>query len=199
VLINKAAIDLYPNNPAMLWRFIRNFGFNFEQSGDIQRSLNGQSGKRFFSPSHLLVVDRDQVVIIDREQDWRETAIDANEQTVYLGPWSLSIADVSSEATVRFERSPDESTAVLDGTLLQFPLVWRKWRPGDHFHPLGLGHSKKLSDFFIDQKLSIADKDQATVLECNGRIAWVVGYRIDDRFKITDATTQRVSLKVSLL
>jgi tRNA(Ile)-lysidine synthase len=85
---------------------------------------------------------------------------------------------------------------MLDEGLIQFPLIWRKWKPGDYFFPLGMKNRKKISDFLIDEKISLADKDSLTVLESNAEIIWVVGQRIDDRFKVTDKT-KRV-IKISL-
>jgi tRNA(Ile)-lysidine synthase len=82
---------------------------------------------------------------------------------------------------------------MLDRASLRFPLTWRKWKAGDSFFPLGMTGRKKISDFLIDQKVSLVDKGAVSVLESAGEIAWVVGYRIDDRFKVK-TTTEHVLL-----
>ena len=72
---------------------------------------------------------------------------------------------------------------------LAFPLQLRKWQVGDRFHPLGMKGSKLLSDFFVDQKMGTHQKEECQVLTTSDdRIVWVVGRRIDDRFKVTDET-----------
>jgi tRNA(Ile)-lysidine synthase len=87
------------------------------------------------------------------------------------------------------ERNPE--IAYLDVKKLKFPLRLRNWRFGDKFVPLGMKGARKLSDFFKDEKLSQAEKSEVQILESDGKIAWVVGMRIDDRFKF-DKNTKEV-------
>jgi tRNA(Ile)-lysidine synthase len=80
----------------------------------------------------------------------------------------------------------------LDLDLLIFPLVLRKWNEGDRFQPLGIHGTKKLSDFFIEQKIPLSRKKDIGILENgNGDIIWIAGFRIDERYKIT-ANTKKV-------
>jgi tRNA(Ile)-lysidine synthase len=194
ITIDKSGLPLFPQSTSLLWRFGRTVGFNFEQTKEIIHSLNGQPGKRFLSSSHLLVVDRDQIIITQHQQHWSETVIETERREAHLGPFGLRIEYIQELVPVS-----GDYEAIVDAEDLTFPLVWRKWKPGDFFHPLGMNHKKKLSDFFIDKKLSITDKESATVLESDGKIVWVVGYRIDDRFKLTSKTTAMFKFSLSRL
>ena len=99
---------------------------------------------------------------------------------------------IESIQNFKFPNSPD--MACFDLKEIHFPLILRKWKQGDYFYPLGMKKKKKLARFFIDQKLSKTQKEKAWVLEMNKKIIWVVGHRIDERFKITDKTQQALKL-----
>jgi tRNA(Ile)-lysidine synthase len=146
----------------------------------------------FLSASHKLVVDRDFIVLSKMVEPLGEVFIDSTQDRAILGTSIMDIKWVE-------QAKPDTSNqvALLDADRVSFPILWRKWKPGDYFFPLGMEHRKKISDFLIDQKISITEKDSTTVLESAGEIIWVVGHRIDNRYKLTPETRQALSLTLT--
>lgn len=188
IQVAKKGLDQNKHAPTILWRLLRLFGFNLDVCHDIVESIQAQSGKKFLSATHVLAIDRDTLVMTPLHSGAAETIIDADQKHATLRLWKLNIARKEQPVITS---SPLEAS--LDQALLKFPLRWRKWRAGDAFYPLGSNHRKKLSDFLIDMKVAVPDKENVTVLESDGEIVWVVGYRIDHRFRITDQTRQAIT------
>ena len=93
------------------------------------------------------------------------------------------------------ESIPDDpNTAVLDLDLIQFPLIIRHWMHGDYFFPLGMEQIKKLSDFFVDEKVPVPEKERTWIMASGKKIVWIMGHRIDHRFRITPSTSRILSL-----
>ena len=181
--LSKSGLKTLEHPASVLYALIKEFGFNLAQCEDTIKSLDGQSGKKFSTEKYDLVIDRTELILY--KSLYAEEVFITNEVNHYqLGSLNLSVWPESPPSI-----SKAKNAASLDVSTLTFPLKWRKWQPGDSFQPLGMAQKKKLSDYFIDEKLTLADKEQATVIESRGEIVWVVGQRIDDRYKITDETT----------
>ena len=188
IKIKKTGLNSH-ESAALLWHSIKGLGFNYATCQGVMDALHGQSGKQFLSGSHKLVIDRDCIIIITLLNDkLTDIQIKENQQLAALGLWQLTIG---SKTPDKF--SSNSNMASLDAAKLKYPLVWRKWRAGDYFYPLGMTQRKKISDFLIDGKISLGEKDSVTVLESAGEIAWVVGHRLDNRLKITDSTNQVIT------
>ncbi len=181
------------SDPLMLWYLLRNYHFTPAVCEDMVQAISSQPGKQFFSPTHRLVMDRSTLIITPHENFWNPVEITPAQTSAALGPWDMTITSFSGR-----DIPADPDIAVLDKDLLEFPLVWRPWKPGDFFYPLGMEHRKKVSDFLIDSKVPLSDKPHVTVLESAGQIIWVAGYRIDNRFKVTPATKQALQFTLHL-
>jgi len=150
------------------------------------------TGKLFTTSQHELVIDRNHIIISKIQTALTETLIQIDQTQTSLGNF---IIQIEREEKTDFKNDP--SMAVFDAAKLKFPLRWRKWKAGDYFYPLGMNHKKKLSDFLIDQKISLADKETTTVLESENEIVWVVGQRIDERYRVIDSTESTVICRLS--
>jgi tRNA(Ile)-lysidine synthase len=105
------------------------------------------------------------------------------------------VSAISFERSNNFVIPSDSSVAGLDSEKISFPLIIRGWEEGDRFYPLGMNRKKKLSDYFTDNKYSRIDKEKIRILESGGRIVWLIGDRIDNRFRITDSTKKVFLIK----
>lgn len=193
---NKTVLAIEPLNAYQpLKLFLREillpFNFNADHVENIHSVLNGTPGKQFFSDTHFITVDRNVLFIepIVNEQIATSTLI-GKEVREILKPFPLNF-EIKSKSSHQLIHS--ERVAQLDFEKLSFPLVLRKWQPGDAFYPLGMNQRKKLSDFFVDIKLPLNKKQETYVLLNEEHIVWVVGHRIDHRYRITD-TTEKVYL-----
>jgi len=100
--------------------------------------------------------------------------------------------------TTDFQISKTKNRIHLDFAKLKFPLTLRKWREGDIFQPFGLkGKKKKVSDFFIDNKLSLLEKKLCWLLLSGNEIVWIVGYQTDYRFCVSEKTEEVMQVKLS--
>jgi tRNA(Ile)-lysidine synthase len=170
----------------VLWELIKDFGFNYDQCRQIV--LAEQPGKKFVSPTHELHVDRNNYIITKMQRSGPFLiSIEPGETTVNGSKSKLTFKEVGS---TDFQLRKDPTIAQLDAGLLKYPLIWRSWKAGDYFVPLGMHQEKKLSDFLIDLKIPFNEKADITVLESGGNIIWVVGFRISERFKVTADTNQ---------
>jgi tRNA(Ile)-lysidine synthase len=185
--LKKSLLRSTPSPAVVLWEIIKPLGFNYEQARDIV--MDHQSGKVFHSTTHTLTVDRDTYMVKKNEPSGiTEIEVGRNFAEISNGEQKIRLRE-TVRAGYSIVRSSD--TAQLDSEKLQFPLKWRLWKPGDSFVPFGMSQTKKLSDFLVDQKIPLPEKEKITVVESNGVIVWVVGFRIHDDYKITD-TTQRI-------
>ena len=194
---NKIFIDIIKlqqaeNESLWLFEILQKYNFGSERIADIYASLNGESGKKFFSPTHVLIKDRNKLIISEL-QTGENKPIEISENIEKIGtPLHLKIEKIENE-NIKIEKK--KNIAFLNFDKLKFPLILRKWQTGDSFQPFGMCGKKKLSDYFIDEKLSQFEKDEQYVLTSDKKIAWLVNRRIDERFKVDENC--KVILKIT--
>ncbi len=183
-----------PYAPVVIWELLKDLGFNFDQCRAMAERR--QSGAVFLSHSHQVTVGRDELIIgvpPGEKEDHME--IPEGTPIAHLARRTLTLEIRKAEGHEGEVRT-DPSWAMMDLDKVVFPLLWRRWREGDRFVPLGMSRHKKVSDFLIDEKVSRAAKHDVTVVESGGEIVWIVGFRISDRVKVTERTRQILVLRL---
>ena len=181
--------EYQPHN-TYLFELLKPYDFSYPVVKEIVRSIDTFSGKVFYSPTHRLLRDREHF-IIQPLSDLSPDTIDSEVYTIERNTTNIEFpVCLCTHETDNISELPmgKASIACLDLDKLHFPLKLRKWEKGDWFMPLGLKGKMKLSDFFINQKVSLADKEKIWLLVSGEDIVWVIGKRIDNRFRITPKT-----------
>jgi tRNA(Ile)-lysidine synthase len=190
VVINIKQLKEPDNLELCLYEILKGYNFNTPTVREIFNSLEGISGKKFYSKTHKLVRERENLVITaikDQSDIQLEYPILIDQYLTHLEkPVQLHFEMEILSSGFIIEKN--RNIALLDFDKLHFPLTLRKPAPGDSFSPLGMKGKKKISDFFVDEKFSDEQKNNALVLLSGDEIVWLIGYRIDDRFKITPNT-----------
>ena len=178
----------------VIYEIIKDYNFTSHQTGDVIGLMQSESGKYIQSASHRIIKNRKWLIISPNQTAAvQNILIEESDKQLTFTEGKLQIEKYS---TFNINHSP--LTAQLDLSQIKFPLLLRKWKQGDYFYPLGMQKKKKLSRFFIDQKLSLTQKEKVWVVESNKKILWVIGMRIDDRFKIMDKTKEVLQISFSL-
>ncbi len=170
----------------LLFKLLDAHGFNEATIDDLIASLDKHSGRVFESGTHTLLLDRDNI-ILKRKTITRlaEVIINATDHEANFGVYRVNLLHDDSPLIIK-----NNPLAVsIDAEKLIYPLMIRSWQEGDYFFPLGMKGKKKLSDFFINQKVPLHQKEEIPILvNGNGEIMWIGGYRPDERYKVNDNT-----------
>lgn len=173
------ALKREPAPETLLFEILHPLGFNAARVKDIYRAIDGQPGKVFTANGYRVLKDRDLL--------WME-------ESKELTPPRLQMEELPY--TPDFIIPRDKDTACLDADKLRAPLTLRLWRQGDSFVPFGMKGTKKVSDYLTDRKFSRLRKERQWVLCCGEDIAWLVGERTDNRFRVEEETKRVVVIRV---
>ncbi len=182
------------NPSSVLFEYLKDFGFNADQIEDMLASVDEEAGKQFLSSQARIIKDRRFFILTKlADKDFSIQFIQENDAELKLGDKLLVITPTTAPVKI----TADKSSAYLDKSKLEFPLIARKWKQGDYFYPFGMKmKKKKLKKFFTDEKVTLHEKENIWVIESNKKIVWVVGYRMDERFKVTEKTKEVLKLQL---
>ena len=172
----------YLDKDIYIYEFFNYFGFN--QNEELKKIVNAETGKKIFSQSHVLLKNREHLIISKNKKDNHENISISKEETNVSFSGNKLKFNISQDVFI----SKDKNLVTIDFNKLEFPLIIRKWEPGDYFYPFGMSNKKKVSDYLIDNKISLLDKNKLFVL-CSGEdIIWLIGHRLDNRYKVEQKT-----------
>ena len=184
------------NSPIfILYELLHPYGFPASVINDIYNGLDGTSGKQYMSEKYRILKDRKWLILSDRHQEAPVTYSIKDTDTTIENPLKMTITYKENKPGCTIIK--DKRFCYLDVNKLVFPLEIRRWREGDTFVPFGMKNRKKVSDFFIDRQFSILQKEQTWLLLSGGEIAWIMGERSDDRFKIDSKTKKIMILEIN--
>jgi tRNA(Ile)-lysidine synthase len=180
---------------SIVYEIIKDHGFTTHQTDEVVDLLKSESGKYVSSATHRIIKNRNWLIIApNKTTEAANIFIEENSNQVVFKHGEISFELLPTQ---NFKPQTQNHIAQLNAAEIKFPLLLRKWKTGDYFYPLGMQKKKKLSRFFGDQKLSLTQKEKTWVIEMDKKIIWVVGLRIDDRFKITGNTKNILQISFS--
>lgn len=192
------------NNPKVyFYELLKDY--NFTEWNDIANLLDAQSGKQVFSKTHRLLKDRESLILSEIKDTEQIEHFEVLEYTSKIKkPIKLKFKKVDIPFDTKNHQNKvfaelildDNNRIAIDYDKIEFPLIIRKWQKGDFFYPIGLHGKKKLSKFFKDEKLSLLEKEKTWLLCSKNDIVWVIGKRLDERFKVTKTTSTILKIKL---
>ena len=180
--------------PTILYELLLPYRFSSATIAQISEQLDAESGKQFISDTHRLIKDREYLLITELDKiNHAVYLINKDVETLKL-PIELNFTILKKDSS--FEISKQKDCVHLDASKLCYPLQIRHWQEGDSFYPLGMDQKKKLSDYFINNKLSLVEKEKIWILLSDNEIVWIIGMRLDNRFRITDNTEEILEIRI---
>ena len=184
----------FSENKAMMFELFFPWGITKPLTGDLQKLINAATGKQIFTLTHRILKNRNELIVSPVRHDRQDDLLIESVEDLLSIPSvrSASLEPVDTGSTI----PSDPRIASIDREKIRLPIIVRRWKEGDYFVPLGMKNRKKLSDYFVDNKFSRIRKEETMILESDGDIVWVMGERLDDRFRVTEST--RTVLRIEM-
>ncbi|HPI53883.1 MAG TPA: tRNA lysidine(34) synthetase TilS, partial [Chitinophagaceae bacterium] len=185
-----------PALPTLLGEMLKPYGFSFEQVAQVIHLLESQSGAFVESHSHRVIRNRQHLILTTRHHLSTDfLLVQKNDHRIDTSDFHITIHQQKN--TGHFQTSNSMQICV-DAAALSYPLQLRKWKQGDYFYPLGLNKKKKVARLLIDEKVPLHEKENCWVLVSDQKIVWVIGLRMDHRFRVEPSTTQIVQFEITM-
>ncbi len=191
--INIKKLKELNNSRVYLYELLKDYGFT--EWNDVVKLLEAQSGKQIISQTHRLLKDREVLLLTKLHPEQAEEIeykIEEKEECLQIDNFQIKL----TYPKTRYPEPSIQKVIYINKDKLKFPLVVRKWKNGDYFYPLGMQGKKKLSKFFKDEKMSILDKEKIWLLCSENNIVWIIGKRLDERYKTKDTTTNILKIEI---
>jgi tRNA(Ile)-lysidine synthase len=173
----------------LIYEITESFGFSPQQAAEIVSLMDSPTGRYIRSKTHRILKNRNWLVIVPlMDEQAGHVLVEGAPSSVGFREGELRLKFLPAADVGKLDQGAE--VALLDAATVGWPLLLRRWKPGDYFYPLGLRKKKKIARFLIDTKVSVAEKERVWVLETDRKLLWVVGRRIDDRWKITPGTKE---------
>ena len=197
--LDLSVVRAYPSPSYLLFFVLKPLNFSSSQITEMVTHLDGQTGQLWYSATHEVTHNRDVFIVSPRRNDEiRELIMPETGRYVYDDNLSLRLTfhNLSPSSEITYSKSP--TIIDLDATSIRFPLRLRRYAEGERFTPLGMRGTQLVSDFLTNLKRNRFEKrNQLVLLDASGAILWVLGLRINDRFKLTQHS--RTSLHIEML
>lgn len=188
--INRQLLETCEDRELVLYEILNEYGFSSDISEKLAATTQFQSGKQFYSDSHILLIDRDFFII--------QPATESDNKTITIGSLDelkqyFYVEEFEYQQDMVFEKSPN--SLYIPKEKLNFPLQIRPWQHGDFFYPLGGKGRQKLSDYFTNHKIDRFSKEKIRLLCSGDNILWIIGLRSDERWKVCKTSTECYQIK----
>lgn len=167
------------------YEIIKDYGFTPRQTGEVIQLMDAVTGSWIQSPGFRIIRNRNWMLITPLALEHASAVvIEEADRQILFAMGELQLKRVAAGLSL----SSSSLVAQLDADRIRFPLLLRRQKQGDYFYPLGMAKKKKLGRFLSDLKTPLPERENTWIIEMDKKLLWVVGKRIDDRFKITAAT-----------
>ncbi len=180
----------------LLYEYLKVKKLSLQNFDNILEIIDAQTGAKLETSDALYLKNRNLLVINSLKRvEMEPVYIHKGQREVTYGDYYFTFEFISGNE-IQISKKPNE--AYLNASKISYPIMIRPWNSGDSFTPFGMTGRKKLSDYFIDKKISVSKKMSIPVIEMGGEIVWITGFTIDDRFKIDDNCKEIFKIVVSI-